>query len=72
MTNIAQEAVDRVGGVQADLAKKINVSRQAVQQWVENGFVPAKRCLRVSEVTKLPLARLLAAYEASKKSVAAS
>ncbi|AVY95774.1 hypothetical protein DAI18_18280 [Microvirgula aerodenitrificans] len=72
MTNIAQEAVDRAGGSQSDLAKKIGVSPQAVQQWVAKGFVPPKRCRRVSEATKLPLARLLAAYEAAEKSITAS
>lgn len=72
MTNIAQEAVDRSGGSQSDLAKKMGVSPQAVQQWVANGFIPPKRCRRVSEVTKLPLSRLLAAYEAAEKTATAS
>lgn len=45
-----QKAVKKVGGV-SELASRLGVTYQAVQQWVEAGRVPAERALAVEAAT---------------------
>lgn len=45
-TNAAARAAKAAGG-QSALARKINVTPQAVQQWCSTGKIPAERVLQV-------------------------
>lgn len=48
-----QRAV-RIAGGQSELARRLGLSPQAVQQWVEADRVSHKRVLRVSRLTGVP------------------
>lgn len=50
MDGAIKKAVSRVGG-QAELARIIGVTAQAVQQWVRFGRIPAERVLEVERAT---------------------
>lgn len=45
----AQQAVDKAGSIMA-LARILEVTRQAVQQYVKRGVLPAKRVLQLMEL----------------------
>lgn len=45
------EKAVRLAGNQSSLARAVNVSPQAVQQWVESGRVSYKKVLEVEKVT---------------------
>lgn len=47
-----EQAIEAVGGRQRELAKRINVTPQQVNQWVIGGRqVPANRCLAIERAT---------------------
>jgi len=52
-----QRAV-RHAGSQSNLARRVGVSAQAVQQWVDSGRVSYKRAVAVSRATGVPLCEL--------------
>jgi len=58
MSNIAEEAAEKVGG-QSALAKLAGVSPQAVQQWVSKGFIPGAKVGVISKETGIALDRLV-------------
>jgi DNA-binding transcriptional regulator YdaS (Cro superfamily) len=45
-----QQAIDQIGS-QSALARAIGVTPQAVQQWLENGRIPAKRVVAIEAAT---------------------
>ena len=51
--NPIKQAIRAVGGQQSELAKRISVTAQAVNQWV-GGLrpVPAKHCIAIEEATE--------------------
>ena len=48
-----EQAVE-LAGSQTQLARQIGVTPQAVQQWVERGYVPPRRVPKVTEITGIP------------------
>jgi DNA-binding transcriptional regulator YdaS (Cro superfamily) len=48
--NSIQKAVQAAGGAKA-LAKKLEISRQAVEKWIEHERIPAERVLELEEFT---------------------
>lgn len=52
-----EEAV-ALAGSQSALARRVGVSPQAVQQWVERGCVPPRRVPLVAAMTGIPAERL--------------
>lgn len=57
MTGI-EKAVEVAGG-QAELAKLMGVSRQAIQQWVARGYIPRQQCAAMEAQTGVSQAELL-------------
>jgi DNA-binding transcriptional regulator YdaS (Cro superfamily) len=53
----------RIAGSQTALGKLVRVSPQAVQKWVENGFVPARRCRAIEKA----LAGAVTRYELNEE-----
>lgn len=47
MENAITKAVHLAGG-QSELARRVGVKRQNIQQWIARGSVPARRCMAVS------------------------
>jgi len=45
-----QEIIKHFGG-QSALAKKLNVDKAAVSQWVSYGFFPPKRAIQIERIT---------------------
>lgn len=54
------KAIQASGGTQISLAKKVGVSKQAVNVWVKNGRLPDRLDMvkRVSEATGIPVYEL--------------
>lgn len=54
------KAIQASGGTQISLAKKVGVSKQAVNVWVKNGRLPDRLEIvkRVSEATGIPVYEL--------------
>lgn len=48
-----------IAGSMADMAKKLGVSHQAVQQWVDRGYVPLVRIPEIESVYGIPRADLM-------------
>ena len=46
-------AISKAGG-QTGLARQLNVSPQAVQQWKSRNKIPAERVLEVERITGIP------------------
>jgi DNA-binding transcriptional regulator YdaS (Cro superfamily) len=44
-------ALEAAGLSQSELASRISVTPQAVNQWVRTGRVPAERCMAVEQIT---------------------
>lgn len=54
MSTIRPEVVERAiaaGGGVSELARKMNMTRQAISQW---GQIPATRAVEVEEITGIP------------------
>jgi len=47
--NPAEKLIDRFGS-NAEVARKFDITREAVRQWLENG-IPTDRALEVEELT---------------------
>lgn len=60
--NYAQLAVDSLGS-QGELARRLGIRRQAVQQWVAKGRIPLSRVPSVSQATGLPKRMLDPAFQ---------
>ena len=52
------KAVEKAGSVVA-LAKRINVSRQAVYFWLKQGYAPMLRAIQIEEALGVPRADLM-------------
>lgn len=50
MEKAVTKAANVVGG-QAELAKRLNISPQAVNKWIKRGLVPPERVLEVERLT---------------------
>lgn len=48
-----------LAGSQSALARKLKIRPQAVQQWLDKGYVPVSRCNRISEMYGIPTERLV-------------
>lgn len=48
-----QVAVEFVGS-QSELARRLNVTPQAVQSWVTQGYVPNSRVIEIKNMTGVP------------------
>jgi DNA-binding transcriptional regulator YdaS (Cro superfamily) len=46
------DRVIEIVGSQSELARRLNVTQQAVQQWVEAGTVPPRRCAEVAAIVE--------------------
>ena len=55
---IMRHAVAEVGS-QSELARRLECSRQAVNQFMERGKVPRNKLLKFSEITGVPVELLL-------------
>jgi DNA-binding transcriptional regulator YdaS (Cro superfamily) len=44
------QALIKSVGSQSELARRLNVSPQAVQQWVSDGAIPIRRCVQIESV----------------------
>lgn len=51
MSSGIQAALKIVNNNQSELARRCEVTPQAVQKWVENSLIPLKRVLEVEKVT---------------------
>jgi DNA-binding transcriptional regulator YdaS (Cro superfamily) len=51
--NPIQKAVEAAGGAKA-LAQKFQISRQAVEKWLDKERIPAERVLEIEAVTGIP------------------
>jgi DNA-binding transcriptional regulator YdaS (Cro superfamily) len=52
------KAVQKAGGP-PHLASRIGVSRQAVYEWLQRGYVPAKRAIQIGEAFGIPREELI-------------
>lgn len=50
--NVIARALEESGLTQSELAARISVTPQAVNQWVKAGHVPAERCRSIEEATR--------------------
>ena len=48
--NSIERAVKAAGGSHA-LAKRLEISRQAIEKWVAKGTIPAERVLEIEQIT---------------------
>lgn len=53
-----QAAVSRVGS-QAELARKLKVTQQAVGLWVRQGYVPERHVDKIKALTGIPTSALM-------------
>jgi len=58
VTTGIQAAVSRVGS-QAELARKLKVSQQAVGLWVRQGYAPERHVDRIKAITGIPTSALM-------------
>jgi DNA-binding transcriptional regulator YdaS (Cro superfamily) len=49
--NAISRALESAGLTQSELAARISVTPQAVNQWVHSGRVPAERCIAIEQAT---------------------
>lgn len=55
---LAVDAAISAAGGRAELARALDITSEAVRQWLENGEIPLRRIKEVSKVTGLPMHEL--------------
>ena len=65
-SNVVRVAIRKVG-TQEVFASLMGVSRQAVQKWCRNGYVPADRVMEFSRLTGVSPENLNKAFEKPKR-----
>jgi DNA-binding transcriptional regulator YdaS (Cro superfamily) len=54
MNHTVMSRIIQAAGSQSELARKLGIRCQSVQQWVRRSRVPAERVLEVEDITGVP------------------
>lgn len=63
LRDLLQQAIDESGMSKADIARAMGVSPQAVGGWLKTGRIGKKTLVRLAELTRFPVVRLLGGQE---------